>query len=60
MQRLFGQHQQRAGHHQIVALDEADEGEHGNDQDLVSAERNAVELAAEHAAGGAARTLRER
>ena len=52
MQRLLGQHYQRAGHKQIVALDKADEGEDEDDQDLVGAERNAVHLAPEHAAGG--------
>ena len=50
MQRRLGQHQERPGHHQIVALDKADEGEHGDDQDVVGAERDAVELVAEHKA----------
>jgi len=43
MQRLLGQHQQRAGDRQIVALDKADQGEHGDDQDVVAAERDVVE-----------------
>jgi len=32
LQRYFGQHQQRAGEHQIIALDKADEGEDGDDR----------------------------
>jgi len=52
MQRFFGQHQERAGEHQIVALDEADEGKHGNDQNVVTAERDAVELVPENMSGG--------
>ena len=51
MQRRLGQHQERAGDHQIVALDKADEGEHGDDRYVVTAERNAVELASEHMSG---------
>ena len=43
MQRLLGQHQQRAGDRQIVPLDKADQGEHGDDQDVVAAERDVVE-----------------
>ncbi len=58
VQRRLGQHQERAGHHQIVALDKADEGEDDDDQDVIGAEGNAVELLSEHAAGVAARTLR--
>jgi hypothetical protein len=60
MQRRLGQHQQRAGHHQIVALDEADEGEDCDDRQVVSAERDTVELAAEHKAGTAGRRPREK
>src|SRR6516162_11555965 len=52
MQWLLGQHHQRPSHHQIVALDKADEGEHRDDQYMVAAERNAVELTAENEAGG--------
>jgi hypothetical protein len=48
VQRRLGQHQERAGHHQIVALDKADEGQHGDDQNVVAAERDAVELSPEH------------
>jgi hypothetical protein len=51
MQRRFGQHQERAGHDQIVALDKAYEGEHGDQQYVVAAERDAVELAPEQIAG---------
>ncbi len=51
MQRRLGQHQERAGDHQIVALDKADEGEDGDDRYVVTAERDAVELASEHIAG---------
>jgi hypothetical protein len=43
-QRLLGQHQQRAGDRQIVALDKADQGEHGDDQYVVGAERDAVKF----------------
>jgi hypothetical protein len=57
---FFGQDQQRAGHRQIVALDKADKPQDRDDQSVVGAERNAVELAAEHAAGHAARNLRKR
>ena len=56
VQRRFGQHQQRAGHHQIVALDKADEGEHGDDQYVVRAERDAVEFVAEQKPGGICRS----
>jgi hypothetical protein len=51
MQRFLGQHQQRAAERQVVALDEADRPEHKDDLQMVSAERNAVELAAEQKAG---------
>jgi hypothetical protein len=47
MQWRLGQHQERAGHHQIVALDKAYEGQYCDDQDVVAAERDAVELAPE-------------
>ena len=46
MQRRLCQHQQGTGQRQIVALDKADESQHGDDQHVVSAERDAVELAA--------------
>ena len=48
----LGQHQERAGHHQIVALDKANEGKHGDYQYVVAAERDAVELASENVTGG--------
>src|SRR5579883_1132983 len=51
MQRSFGQDQQRAGHHQVVALDKADEGQDNDDQNVVTAEWNAVEFAAKNMAG---------
>ena len=51
MQGALGQDDQRAGHHQIVALNEPHEGEYGNDQDVVAAERDAIELAPKHLAG---------
>ena len=60
MQRRLGQHQQRAGHKQIVALDKADEGQDEDNQNLVGAERNAVHLAAEHPAGRRSRHLHRR
>ena len=47
MQRRFGKNQQRAGQHQIVALDKADEGKDGDYQHVVTAERDTVELAAQ-------------
>jgi len=55
MQRLFSQNQQRAGHDEIVAIDKADEPEHRDNHQVVRAERDAVELAAENAAGQAYR-----
>jgi hypothetical protein len=58
VQWRLGQHQQRTGHDQVVALDEADEGENGDDQDVVAAERDAVELAPENIAGGYCRSDR--
>ena len=52
LQRRFGQHQKRAGHHEIVALDKADEGKNADYQYVVAAERDAVELASEDVTGG--------
>ena len=52
LQRRFGQHQERAGHHQIVALDKADEGKDTDYQNVVAAERDAVELSPENVTGG--------
>ena len=51
MQRLLGQHQQRAAERQVVALDEADHPEHQDDLHVIDAERNAVELSSEQKAG---------
>ena len=50
MQRLLRQHQERAGHDEVVAVDKADEREHRDQHQVVAAERNAVELAAQHMA----------
>jgi hypothetical protein len=52
VERRFGQHQERAGHHQIVALDKADEGKDTDYQNVVAAERDAVELPSENATRG--------
>jgi hypothetical protein len=51
LQRRFGQHQERAGHHEIVALDKANEGKDADYRYVVAAERDAVELASEDMAG---------
>ena len=51
MQRLLCEHQQRAGHDQVVAVDKADKPEDADHHQVVGAERDAVELAAEHMAG---------
>jgi hypothetical protein len=50
MQRLLRQHQQRAGHDEVVAVDEAHKREHRDQNHVVAAERDAVELASEHMA----------
>ena len=55
MQRLLGQHEQRAGERHVVALDEADNPEHQDDLYVIDAERNAVELSSEQKAGRIAR-----
>jgi hypothetical protein len=52
LQRRFGQHQERARHHQIVALDKADESKDADDQYVVAAERDTVEFASENVTGG--------
>ena len=52
MQRRFGEHQQGAGQRQIIAFDKADKPEHQDDNDVIGAERHAVEFASEHEAGG--------
>ena len=61
MQRLLRQHQERAGHYEVVAVDEADEREHRDQHHVVAAERDAVDLAAQHVVSsrGPAMYLRE-
>jgi len=51
MQGVLGQHEQRAAEREVVALDEADRPEYQDDLQMVGAERNGVELAAEQKAG---------
>jgi hypothetical protein len=51
VQRLLRQHKERAGHYQVVTVDEADKGEDRNHHHVVRTERDAVELAYEHVAG---------
>jgi hypothetical protein len=51
MQRLLGQHKQRAAERQVVALDEADHPEHQDDLYVINAERNTVELSSKQKAG---------
>jgi hypothetical protein len=50
-QRCLGQHQQRTTESQIVSLDEADCAEDQDNQHVIGAERNAIELAAKNMAG---------
>jgi hypothetical protein len=56
LQRRFSQHQERAGHHEIVALDKANEGKDTDYQNVVAAEWDAVELASENVTGGQCRS----
>ena len=51
MQRSLGEHQQRAGQCQIVALDKADKAEHQDYDDVIGAERDAIQLQPENVAG---------
>jgi hypothetical protein len=59
VQWRLGQQQQRAGHHQVVAVDKADQPKHHDDHQVVAAERDAVELAPQRAAGRTARPARK-
>jgi hypothetical protein len=52
VQRLLGEHEQGARHLPVVAVDQSDEPEHQDHPEMEWAERDAVELAAEHVAGG--------
>ncbi len=55
VQRLPRQHEERAAECQVVALDEADEPEHHDQNDMIRAERDAIELASQQMAGGYSR-----
>src|SRR5579875_2267299 len=51
MERMFCQNQQRSSDRQIVAFDKADKSQYRDDREVITAERDAVELAPEHKPG---------